>query len=442
MPDPDAAAGSHSIRQTVRVSEDTVRTGAARQLSVGSASVAVGLGVFGLATFVYLGVVGRDLGPGDYAPVSLSFTLVNALGLGLFFPVEQETSRLMAFRRAHGAPAPSLRHVLRYLAIAWLLIAAVAIVANRPIATALLAGEPSMVPVTAAALAALGVEYLVRGTLSGSGRFLRYGAQLAVDGGARAGLALLVMITGRGSILTYGLVLVVAPLLSAVLTVSLPAVRWLRDTPTSVGRTPMGALVGTTVSSQLVANSGPLAIAVLAGPVERAGAGSFVSAITVGRIPLFLFAAVQAAFLPTLSGLVARRAVEEFGQTLRMALWATAGVGLAGVIGVALVGEWFLHLVYGPSFTVAYLDLNLVAVSGALFMLAQACAQAVLSHRRDTLGLVGWVTGLAATAVALLLPLPLTTRVAAALTIGAAVSALAHGTVLAVTVRAWAGGRG
>jgi O-antigen/teichoic acid export membrane protein len=422
------------------VSEDTARTGAARQLSVGSASVAVGLGVFGLATFVYLGVVGRDLGPADYAPVSLAFTLVNALGLGLFFPVEQETSRLMAFRRAHEAPAPSLRHVLRYLAVAWLVIAVVALVASRPIATSLLAGEPSMVPVTAGALAALGVEYLVRGTLSGSGRFLRYGAQLAIDGGARAGLALLVMATGHGSILAYGLVLVVAPLLAAALTVSLTAVRWLREAPTSTGRTPIAALVGTTVTSQLVANAGPLAIAVLAGPVERAGAGSFVSAITVGRIPLFLFAAVQAAFLPTLSGLVARQAVEEFRQTLTIALWATAGVGIAGVVGVALIGEWFLHLIYGPRFTVAAVDLNLVAVSGAVFMLAQACAQAVLSHRRDTLGLVGWAAGLLATVLALWLPLPLTTRVAVALTVGAVVSAVAHGTVLTVTVRAWAGG--
>ncbi|MBI4899350.1 MAG: hypothetical protein HY829_02610 [Actinobacteria bacterium] len=346
----------------------------------------------------------------------------------------------MAFRRAHDAPAPSLRHVLRYLAIAWLLIAVVALVASRPIATSLLAGEPAMVPVTAGALAALGVEYLVRGTLSGSGRFLRYGAQLAIDGGARAGLALLVMATGHGSILAYGLVLVVAPLLAAALTVSLTTVRWLRETPTSTGRTPIAALVGTTVTSQLVANAGPLAIAVLAGPVERAGAGSFVSAITVGRIPLFLFAAVQAAFLPTLSGLVARQAVEEFRQTLSIALWATAGVGIAGVVGVALIGEWFLHLIYGARFTVAPLDLNLVAVSGAVFMLAQACAQAVLSHRRDTLGLAGWAAGLLATVVALWLPLPLTTRVAAALTVGALVSVVVHGTVLRVTVRAWAGG--
>ncbi|HMC03302.1 MAG TPA: hypothetical protein VKI23_04200, partial [Cellulomonadaceae bacterium] len=161
----------------------------------------------------------------------------------------------------------------------------------------------------------IGVEYLVRGTLSGSGRFLRYGSQLAIDGGARAGLAILVSAMGWGSIVSYGLVLVVAPLLAAVLTLSAGALHWLRDSPTSTGPTPMAALVATTVASQLVANAGPLAIAILAGPAERAGAGSFVSAITVGRIPLFLFAAVQAAFLPTLSGLVARAAVAKFRHT-------------------------------------------------------------------------------------------------------------------------------
>ncbi|HEY8664617.1 MAG TPA: hypothetical protein VIL68_13470 [Propionibacteriaceae bacterium] len=230
------------------MTEDTTRTGAARQLSIGSASVALGLGVFGIATFVYLGVVGRDLGPADYAPVSPTFTLINALGLGLFYPVKQEVARLMASRRAHGAPAPALGHVLRYLGISCLLIAVVAFAARGPISTALLAGEPSLVPVTAAALAAIGVEYLVRGTLSESGRFLRYGSQLAIDGGARAGLAILVSAMGWGSIVSYGLVLVVAPLLAAVLTLSAGALRWLRYSPTSTGPTPMAALVATTVA--------------------------------------------------------------------------------------------------------------------------------------------------------------------------------------------------
>ena len=163
------------------------------------------------------------------------------------------------------------------------------------------------------------------------------------------------------------------------------------------------------------------------------------SAITVGRIPLFLFAAVQAAFLPTLSGLVARAAVAEFRHTLRIALWATVGVGTAGIVGVAAIGEWFLHLIYGPRFTVAWLDLVLIALSGGLYMVAQACAQAVLSHRRDTLGLIGWLAGLVATVASLWLPLPLTTRVGVALCVGAGVSAAVHGFVLANTVRLWAG---
>ncbi len=61
---------------------------------------------------------------------------------------------------------------------------------------------------------------------------------------------------GWGSIVSYGLVLVAAPLLAAVLTLSAGALRWLRDSPTSTGPTPMAALVATTVASQLVANAG------------------------------------------------------------------------------------------------------------------------------------------------------------------------------------------
>lgn len=421
------------------MNQEPSRRGGLRQLSIGTAPVALGLGVFGLATFVFLGVAGRDLGPAGFGPFSVAFTAVNGLGIGLFMPAEQEVSRLMAGRKANRQPPPVLRHVLAYLGLATLVIAAVAVAAGPWVATTFLGGERGLVGVTAGALAALGVEYLVRGTLSGSGRFVRYGLQLAIDGVARGGLAALVALLGWGSVDSYGAVLIIAPLLAAVLTLSASTISWLRAGPTATGPTPIGLLVATTLTSQLLANAGPLAIAVLAGAGERASTGSFVSAITVGRVPLFLFAAVQAAFLPTLAGLIARRAVADLLHTLKLAMISTVAVGAAGVLGVALLGEWALHLVYGPDFGVTWGDFVLIAVSGALFMIAAAAGQALLAYRRDDLVLIGWSAGLATAVASLWLPLSLTTRVATSLTVGSGVSAAVLCWCLAVAVRRWAG---
>lgn len=401
--------------------------------------MALGLGVFGLATFVFLGIAGRDLGPAGFGPVSVAYTAVNALGLGLFIPAEQEVSRLMAARVAKGSPAPLLRHVLVYLGGACLVIALVTAIGGPWLASTFLGGERELVWVTAAALAALGVEYFVRGTLSGSGRFVRYGLQLGIDGIARSGLAALIALLGWGSVVTYGAILVVAPLVASVLTLSASTFRWLRAQPTETAPTPIALLVATTVSAQLLGNAGPLAIAVLAGVSERASTGAFVSAMTVGRVPLFLFAAVQAAFLPTLAALVARRAVADFTHTLKLALAATIAVGLAGVAGIAFFGEWALHLVYGPDFHVAWGDFVLIAASGALFMLALVAGQALLAHHRDGVVLVGWMSGVVTSVVSLWLPLSLTTRVATSLTIGSGAAAAILCWFLWGAIRRWAG---
>ncbi len=397
-----------------------------------------GLGVLGLANLLLLGLAGRDLGPEAYAPLSVAWTAVNAVGIGLFIPAEQEISRRTAARRASGQPAPVLGHVLRYLAVVSLALTLVGTVARDWLAQTFFSGDRWMVGFTVAALVAAGVEYATRGVLSGYGRFVLYGAQLVVDGLVRGGLTVVVYAAGWGSPEAYAWTLVLAPLVASATTLSPAALRWLRDHPTQVeDPVPLTPLVATTLTQQLVGNAGPLAIAALAGVAERESTGNLVSAITIGRLPVMVYAAVQAVLLPTLAGLVAQGAVAGLRRALRAALLATAGLGLAGVLGVAGLGLWALRLVYGPAFSVAWLDLLLIALSGAALMLALATGQALQAFLLDRRVLVGWVLGLVATVASLWLPGPLTTRVAAALLAGAAVSAACHSVGLRRAVQQW-----
>lgn len=403
----------------------------------GSLWVAIGLGVFGLAGFVLLGLAGRELGPAGSVPVTVAWTAVNALGIGLFIPVEQEISRLAASRYTLDQPPPDLRHVINYVGALSVIVLLISVAFAAPIADLLFTGHQEMVWVVSGALIALAIQYMVRGSLSGTGRFMPYGAQLAIDGVVRIVWCSAVFVLPGGSALTYGLCFIVAPLVAAAVTAFAVPRTWLLSPATRGHTAPLTMLVLTSLSSQLLANAGPLAISAQAGPAETETAGNFVAAITIARMPLFVFGAVQAVFLPTLSALIAARNVAGYRTTVGRLLAATTVLGLGGVAAIAIVGHWLLRLIYGPQFSTTLLDLVLIAVSGALFMAAQACAQVLLAHRADQSVLIAWAVGLVATVIVLMLPGGLTTRAALALCAGAGTAAVLLGITLIRVASAW-----
>ncbi|OMQ15445.1 hypothetical protein A7K94_0209425 [Modestobacter sp. VKM Ac-2676] len=81
--------------------------------------VAAGLGVLGLASFAFLAVSGRALGPAELAPLVTLWVLINALGPALFQPLEQEVGRTVAHRAALGDGARPVFLRACLLASAW-----------------------------------------------------------------------------------------------------------------------------------------------------------------------------------------------------------------------------------------------------------------------------------------------------------------------------------
>ena len=280
---------------------------------------------------------------------------------------------------------------------------------------------------------------LARGVLAGSGRFPRYGVQLMADGVVRTAAAGVLFVVGAAPV-AYGAVLVVAPVVATLVAISPRAVgHALTGAPDGVLRERLGGLVAASATGQLLANVGPIAMAALADESQQSLSGRFVYAVTIARIPLFLFAAVQAVFLPALAALLARRDGPGFASTVRRAVVATAALGAAGVLGVWVLGDWAMGTVYGPKYHLDPTVLALVAASGALFMLAQVSAQGLLAHHADGAVALGWTGGLVATVAALALPGDLATRVAVALCVGSAVAAVTHALVLRGVHRSWVG---
>ncbi|NTW39751.1 MAG: hypothetical protein HGA44_07655 [Cellulomonadaceae bacterium] len=396
----------------------------------GLLAVAVGLGVFGLATYGYLGLAGQALGPELFAPLSVGWSLLNAVGIGLFLPFEQELGRRTAEGRAAGAGnAAVVRQGLLAAAGLLAVVFVAGLVGHRLIADRLLAGHTELVPVLLGAMAGMAASYVVRGLLSGSGRFVHYGAQLAVDGVMRVVLAGLLLVGGVDDPLTYGIVLVVAPVAAVLLTTGRPRGLVTAGTPgveRGVVRA-LGVLILASALSQVLANAGPLIVQLLATAQEQAASGQFVAALVIARAPLFLFAAVQAVLLPGLAALVGAGDRDGFARRARLVGWTTGGIGALGTLGVWAVGPELVHVLFGAQFGVERGVITLIAASGGGFMLAQVAAQVLLALGGDRWVALGWAAGLGALVVACAWQGPIDLRAAWALVAGSSVAAMALG---------------
>lgn len=406
----------------------------------GVVPVGVGLAVFGLATYGYLSFAARGLAAEAFAPLSVMWTLLNALGIGLFQPFEQELGRLTAARSARGeGNRPVVRTAVAAAGLLLLVAALVCLVAVDAIGERLFAGERSLVVLFVLSLVGMAAAYVVRGLLSGNARFGHYGAQLAADGVLRVAGAGALWAGGVTDLAPYGLVLVASPVLAVVLTTPRPG-RLVHDGPpytVAAAASALGALVAASLLSQGLANAGPVVVQLLAGPAERTAAGDFTAALVIARVPLFAFAAVQAVLLPGLATLVGRGDRSGFGRRVGLVLAVTGGLGGVGAVGVWLLGPWLVGLIFGPGFGVGRGVVTLIALSGALFMVTQALAQAGLALRGEVWVVGAWGAGLLGLVVATALPGTAVDRAAWALVVGSACALVVMSGGLLAAVRRW-----
>jgi O-antigen/teichoic acid export membrane protein len=121
--------------------------------------------------------------------------------------------------------------------------------------------------------------------------------------------------------------------------------------------------------------------------------------------------------------------VDERSDRLR-ALIAPAGIigglGAVGVLAAGVVGPWLLRVAFGPQYQASstlLAWLTAAAVAIAMLTLTGAAAVAARLHRAYSLG---WVIATVASALLLLLPLPLQSRTVIALLCGPLVGIGVH----------------
>ncbi|WP_346534449.1 polysaccharide biosynthesis protein [Micromonospora sp. DPT] len=398
----------------------------------GTLAVGAGLALLGLASYVHLAVAGHSLTEADYSSLSVLWSIVFTLGIGVFMPVEQEVARVVAARRSQGLPPGPV--LARGAVLAAGVLAAMVVVilaAHGPLTDRLFAGDAAMVTVLIGALVAMAVAYTTRGVLSGLQLFPWYGTQLGVDGGLRIAMVAVLGLTGVTSPLWYGLVLVIAPLAGVLLTLP-PVLRAAGGgVPVAWGALlrGLGLLTVSSLLSQVVVNVGVINVRLL-DPSDVATAGALLSALVLVRIPLFVFASLQASLLPGLATSATTGDLRGFHSLLRRALGIVTALGVLGTIGAIALGPWLVGTLFDAADVLGHGDFAWLAVATLAYLWAMVLGQALLALDRHRAQALAWTVGVAALVAVTLTPASVALRVELAYTVGSVVVAAAMALLL------------
>lgn len=399
----------------------------------GAIPVGIGLLVAGVTAYGFLVIAARALGPERYASLSVLWALVFLAGPGFFSPLEQELGRALAARQAVGlGGGPFLKQAaLAGGGLAGALVG-VSVLEGRFLLVHLFDSDLLLLYAFLASLIAYFVQHMVRGTMAGMGRFGDYSVLVGAEGVVRLGGC--AMLAGLGVVTAgpYGLVLGCAPLVASTLFLRVRR-RALAPGPSSKWEDvcrPLGYLLAASILAQFLANAGPVAVKLLAPSADRRSAGLFLAGLVVARVPLFFFVAVQAALLPSLSGLAARGRRADFRLVLRRVLTAVAVVGIAATIGAFAVGPTIVRLLFGASFDLARSDLAYLAAGSAAYMLALALVQGLLALQSHARIALGWLVGVSVFVVVTALGTGLQARVEHGYLWGSLAASVAMGALL------------
>jgi O-antigen/teichoic acid export membrane protein len=373
--------------------------GRANPLPEGTLSVGAGLIVGGLTSYGFLAVSARTLGPEAYAPLGVLWALTYVVCPGVFLPLEQEVGRALSSRRAKGVGGGPL---IRRAALAGGVAAVVLVIATAatgPLSLPHLFDDRVLLLVALmVALAGYYVEFLVRGVLSGNGRFGPYGLILGAEALLRMLACFALAVLGVKTVGPYGIIIGLAPIAATLI-----GIRKERnlitpgpDAPWSELSTALGYLLAGSVMAQLLVNAGVFAVQILAEAEEKGPAGRFLNGLIVARVPLFMFQAVQAALLPKLAHLAGAGRHADFRTGLKRLLAVVVAIGSVATVTAFAIGPYVVTKLFGEGFELSHKDLGYLAGASAIYMLALALAQALIALANYSRVVLGWAAGLVA----------------------------------------------
>ena len=360
----------------------------------------LGTGVTIVGSYVFLLVGGRALGEDAFAPVTVMWTLL-FLGLTVFLiPVEQFIIRKLTLGGGQASAVRGSWKLIGFVVVGASLLAVVFAFAARG---SLLDDDLAFVPVAALMFPFHALLVISRGFLAGRGRFVAYGAAVALDSTGKAGGAIVVAIAGLGPV-----ALVWALALSPILVLLVRPFRAVSSEepvepvapvlPRSDRRFMVGFLVAT-AASQTVLAAGPLVVGALG--ASSAAISVFFVTTTLFRGPMSASYNLLARILPGLTRRAAAGDHDVINRVVRnFAIAGVLGAGVAGAVA-ALAGPSLVALLYGSGFRPAA-TLAALAAAGVIVGIVGLGITQVLVGRGETDRMaVAWLGAVAAAAIAI-----------------------------------------
>ncbi len=354
----------------------------------GTSTMVAGTLVSAAAAYAFQLVVGRALGPEQFAPITVLWTIQFLVFTTAFLPMEQLTIRRLAAATPEAAPR-------RLFLLAAIAATAVATAFGALTLDRLLDGRPTYLFVIAILVGSYGGYALARGALAGKRRFDDYGWATMAESVVRLVVAAGLIALGAG----------VTGVAWSLVPGALVIYFWRPFRSDASERPPVAAVgAGAALATFVVANAASQTI-VAAGPlvVGALGAGArevsiFFETFLLFRAPLTVAYSLVARVLPPFTRMV------EAGRRADLGRWATrlgvmaalvagAGFAVGDVIGPDLVAT-FLGAEYRPDALLAgYAIAGVVVATTALFV-----QQMLIALRATSALATAWFGGLLASA--------------------------------------------
>ncbi|MFL6119623.1 lipopolysaccharide biosynthesis protein [Actinophytocola sp.] len=376
--------------------------------------MAGGLALVGAAGYGFVALAGHTLAPAAAAALASLYLMVNIIGPGVFSALEQETSRSVSAEAAAGRGIGAVARHAWLLAAGLLAVLLVVLLLVSPILTdQAFAGQWGLFAAVLLSVVTSAAVYVVRGLLGGTQRFTGYSATLAAEGVVRIVPCVVIAALGMPDPTWYALIFAAGSGFGAA-----AGLLWLRRgtprprpveprdvEPPSVRRMAhaLSLLVGGTLLMLIVSNVAPIVVTARL-PEDAATAAAFASAFVLARIPLFLFAPVQAMLLPSLTRAATAHDFAAVRARLRVILMAVLAIGLLGVLASFTVGPWAVQVLFGAEVRLSTAVVGLLGVSTVGLMtglVLQPGLIALGAHKSVT---AAWLAGTVVLVALLALP--------------------------------------
>lgn len=355
----------------------------------GTSYMVVGTLVAAVAAYLFQLIAGRSLGPTEFAPVTVLWTIQFLAFTTVFMPIEQLTIR----RLSAAEPVTTPWGLYGGLIVG---AAAASVVFGVLTLDRLFDGEAAYLVVIAVLVGAYGLFALGRGFLAGRLRYREYGLSTLAESVLRLAAAIALLSVGIGA-LGLGWTLVIGAFV---------VLLWRPfgetgedDQPNGPGETAavLFPFIIANGASQTIVAAGPLVVGALGAPAAEVSV--FFETFLLFRAPLTVSYSLVARILPPFTAFAER---DDFATMRRWALRLGA-VGVAAAAAAYGVGRWVgadaVELMLGSKFRPS-VELAALAAAGVAIATLALFTQQLLIARRATARLAAaWLLGLAVAAV-------------------------------------------